>query len=56
MLFSDLIDKTQFNTGYYESELERVYYIQSKYLKAGSRVPEVGEAGARKKHHMIRVT
>ena len=31
--FSDLIDKTQFNIGYYESELERVYYIQSKHLK-----------------------
>lgn len=31
--FSDLIDTAQFNIGYYESEIERVYYIQSKNLK-----------------------
>lgn len=32
-VFSDLIDTAQFNIGYYESEIERVYYIQSKNLK-----------------------
>lgn len=31
--FSDLIDITQYNVGYYESEFESVYYIQSKNLK-----------------------
>ncbi len=31
--FSDLIDTSLFNVGYYESELERTYFIQSKLLK-----------------------
>ncbi len=31
--FSDLIDPVHFNIGYYESEIEQVYYIQSKKLK-----------------------
>ncbi|NEW06809.1 hypothetical protein GK047_12385 [Paenibacillus sp. SYP-B3998] len=30
--FNDLIDVTQYNVGYYESEIERVYYIESKIL------------------------
>lgn len=30
--FNDLIDLTQYNVGYYESEIERIYYIQSKHL------------------------
>lgn len=31
--FSDLIDMTQYNVGYYESEFGRVYYIQAKHLE-----------------------
>lgn len=30
---NDLIDEDEFNVGYYESEIERVYYIQSKYAE-----------------------
>ncbi|OMF27629.1 hypothetical protein BK133_19460 [Paenibacillus sp. FSL H8-0548] len=31
--FSDLIDLSQYNVGYYETEIERIYYIQSKYIQ-----------------------